>query len=70
MIILLDGYSVGLFRCTVTVENTLIFDDTDGAGAVVLYPIYEYRHEISDISGAVIRDVFGGGRRSRTVEAA
>ncbi|KAL8279184.1 hypothetical protein RQP46_008440 [Phenoliferia psychrophenolica] len=35
-----------------------------GAGAVVLYPIYESRGALKEIGGAIIRDCFGGGLRA------
>lgn len=34
-----------------------------GAGAVVLYPIWESRASLREIGGAILRDVFGGGLR-------
>lgn len=41
-----------------------------GAFVCVLYPIFESRAAIGEISGAVIRDIFGGGQRTVTSEAA
>ncbi|KAK4702934.1 urea-proton symporter, partial [Phenoliferia sp. Uapishka_3] len=41
-----------------------------GAGAVVLYPIYESRGALKEIGGAIIRDIGGGGlRTAEKVEA-
>lgn len=34
-----------------------------GCGAVVLYPLYESRQGLKEVSGAVIRDIFGGRLR-------
>ncbi|KAM0752686.1 Na+/solute symporter [Meredithblackwellia eburnea MCA 4105] len=35
-----------------------------GSIAVVLYPIFESRHALKEIFGAIVRDAFGGGLRS------
>ena len=41
-----------------------------GSAAVVLYPIYESRKELGHIGSAMIRDIFGGGLRKPSTEAA
>jgi len=41
-----------------------------GSFAVVVYPIIESRKELGQIGGAMIRDVFGGGLRKASNEAA